>query len=255
MKKFFSGKTEINNEFYHQLGEDWLTAADDPIALLRAVSKIKNSWVLKTIKDQFGESEQKVLDIGCGAGFLSNVVAKNGHRVHGVDMSEESLAVARKYDTTKTVNYLFANAYSLPFENKTFDVVCAMDFLEHVEEPAKVIEEVSRVLRPGGLFFFHTFSKNILAYFVIIKLVEWFLPKTPKNMHVLRLFISPKQLNKMILMANMSTKHMIGIRPEFGKLSFWKSLLNREVHNDFSFTFTKSTLLSYIGFAQKNSNH
>lgn len=251
MEKIPEGKTPVNNDYYHHLGEDWLTANDDPIALLRSESKLKNPWVLETIKKELGDGPKKVLDIGCGAGFLSNAIALDGHEVNGIDMSEESLKVARKYDSTKTARYQFANAYELPFEDNQFDAVCAMDFLEHVEEPERVVAEASRVLKPNGVFFFHTFSKNILAYFVIIKLVEWFLPKTPKHMHILRLFISPKSLDKMNKLAGLKTIHMMGIRPRFEKISFWKSLLKREVHPDFSFKFTKSTLLSYIGYAKK----
>ena len=253
MEKVLSGKTPVNNDYYHHLGEDWFIANDDPIALLRAESKLKNPWVLQTIEKELGKGPKKVLDIGCGAGFLSNAMALNNHQVDGIDMSEESLKIARKYDTTKTANYQYGNAYELPFENDQFDAVCAMDFLEHVEEPDRVIQEASRVLKPNGIFFFHTFSKNILAYLVIIKLVEWFLPKTPKHMHILRLFISPKELNKMNKLAKLHTIHMMGIRPNFGQLSFWKSLFNREVHPEFSFSFTKSTLLSYIGYARKES--
>jgi 2-polyprenyl-6-hydroxyphenyl methylase / 3-demethylubiquinone-9 3-methyltransferase len=251
MEATFSKETKVNNDYYHHLGEDWLTANDDPIALLRAESKIKNPWVLKTISAQLGSGQKDVLDIGCGGGFLSNAMALEGHQVNGIDMSSESLAVAKKSDVTGTANYQSANAYELPFKDESFDVVCAMDFLEHVEDPAKVILEASRVLKPGGVFFFHTFSKNILAYLVIIKLVEWFLPKTPKHLHILRLFISPKALVKMNTLANLETKHMMGIRPEFGKLAFWKSLLKREIDTRFSFTFTSSTMLSYIGFARK----
>lgn len=251
MEKVCSKKTTVNNDYYHHLGEDWLIANDDPIALLRAESKLKNPWVAKTIDEQLGDGKKQILDIGCGGGFLSNALASEGHVVAGIDMSKESLDIAKSSDKTVSVNYQVANAYDLPFDNNSFDVVCAMDFLEHVEDPTRVVAEASRVLKPGGIFFFHTFSKNILAYLVIIKLVEWFLPKTPKNLHILRLFISPKSLDKMNRLANLETKHMMGIRPQIGKISFWKSLFNREVHPDFSFAFTKSTLLSYIGFAQK----
>lgn len=251
MGKTFFKKSKINNEYYHDLGDGWHTDNDDPIALLRAESLLKNPWVQETIVGQLDASPKEILDIGCGAGFLSNFLAKQGHSVHGIDMSVESLEVAKKYDETKSAVYKTANAYELPFPDESFDVVCAMDFLEHVEEPDRVIKEASRVLRPGGVFFFHTFSKNILAYFVIIKLVEWFLPKTPKNLHILRLFISPKQLDKMCLLANIKTTEMLGIRPRIEKLSFWKSLLKREVHPEFRFTFTKSTLLSYIGHGKK----
>ncbi len=244
-------KDQVNNDYYNYLGEDWLTANDDPIALLRAESKLKNPWVIETIKQELGSENKKILDIGCGGGFLSNALARAGHSVDGIDMSSESLAVAKKSDLTKTVNYQIADAYKVPFEDNTFDVVCAMDFLEHVEDPAKVVAEAGRVLKSEGIFFFHTFSKNFLAYLIIIKLVEWFLPKTPKNLHILRLFISPKDLDKMCVLAGLKTNHVMGIRPKFHKAAFWKSIFKREVHPDFSFSFTKSTLLSYIGFSKK----
>lgn len=245
-------RTEVNNDYYHHLGEDWLLADDDPIALLRAESKLKNPWVVKTIEEKLGAGSKKVLDIGCGGGFLSNAIGKAGHEVFGIDMSEESLKIARKYDSTKKITYQYANAYSLPFPDQSFDVVCAMDFLEHVEEPQKVIAEASRVLKPGGIFFFHTFSKNIISYFFVIKMVEWILPKTPKNLHILRLFISPKDLAKMCSNSGLKTRFTVGIKPRFATRSFWSSLFSRKVHPDFSFSFTRSTLLSYIGYAQKD---
>lgn len=245
-------RTEINNDYYHHLGEDWLIANDDPIALLRAESKLKNPWVIKSIEEKLGVGPKKVLDIGCGGGFLSNALGKSGHEVYGIDMSEESLKVAKKHDLTNTVNYQLANAYSLPFPGQSFDVVCAMDFLEHVEDPQKVIAEASRVLKPGGIFFFHTFSKNIISYFFVIKMVEWILPKTPKNLHILRLFISPNDLKKMNLNSGLKTQVCMGIKPKFATRAFWSSLFSRKIHQDFSFSFTRSTLLSYIGYAQKD---
>ena len=72
----------------------------------------------------------------------------------------ESLAVARQFDNTNSVNYDYGNAYELPYNDAHFDAVCCMDFLEHVEKPDRVIAEASRVLRSGGLFFFHTFNRN-----------------------------------------------------------------------------------------------
>ncbi len=248
-----NSREKVNNEFYNHLGENWFLAQDDPIALLRAESKIKNPWVADTILKEFGASPKKILDIGCGAGFLSNYLSGLGHEVFGIDLSEESLKIARKYDATKKVNYQFGDAYKLPFPDKSFDVVCAMDFLEHVEEPHKVILEASRVLKPGGLFYFHTFNRNFLSYILVIKFVEWFLPKTPKNLHILRLFITPKELEKMCELSGLEVNMQFGIRPKFMTKAFWKSLFSREVERDFCFTFTNSTLLSFIGYAKKDS--
>jgi ubiquinone biosynthesis O-methyltransferase len=163
----------VDNSIYETYGDRWYTAYDDPIALLRAESKVKSPWVIEQIRTHFrGKKETAVLDVGCGAGFLSNELGAAGFLVTGVDVSASSLDVAADHDRTGTVKYLCADAYHLPFPDRSFEVVTAMDFLEHIEDPKTVIQEFSRVLKPGGIFIFHTFNRNPLAYLVVIKLVE-----------------------------------------------------------------------------------
>ena len=126
-----------------------------------------------------------------------------------------------------------------------------MDFLEHVEEPDRVIKEFSRVLKPGGLFFFHTFNRNPLAWLIVIKLLEWFIKNTPKNMHVIRLFIKPKELESYCAKAGMSVLSMIGIRPVLSTID-WQMIRTGVVSKNMAFTLTKGTLLSYMGVAKKS---
>jgi len=241
----------VNNAFYNLYGDRWYTAKDDPIALLRAETRVKFPWVLKKLKHLgLHPKETSILDVGCGAGFLANPLAGEGYQVTGIDMSEDSLSVARRFDSTKSVNYMHADAYSLPFPDHSFDVVTAMDFLEHVEDPASVIKELSRVLKPGGIFIFHTFNRNFLAYLVIIKLVEWLVKNTPKNMHILRLFIKPAELLGHCRSAGLKEDELIGIRPKFSKIS-WRDIKYGEVPDTFEFKLTSSLKLSYMGSAIK----
>ena len=149
-------ESRVNNAFYDELGDEWNHRCDHPIALLRAENRVRNPWILQEIGARIG-AQAHVLDIGCGAGLLTNELAAHGHKATGVDLSEPSLEVARRSDKTKSVQYLNANGYALPCADKTFDAVAAMDVLEHVEKPEQLIKEASRVLKPGGLFFFHTF--------------------------------------------------------------------------------------------------
>ena len=145
----------VNNEIYHDLGSRWYEAHDDPVALLRAEAKTKNPWVKQVIHDSFPLHENnllRVLDLGCGAGFLSNDLGNDGYRVTGLDASESSLHIASQYDKAKLVNYVHADAYHLPFADGTFEVVTCMDFLEHMEDPEAVVREAARVLAPKGIF-------------------------------------------------------------------------------------------------------
>lgn len=244
------GSKEVNNAIYDTYGDRWYTAYDDPVALLRAESKTKTPWILERIEKFFPHA--RVLDVGCGAGFLSNELALKGHAVTGIDLSQESLAVAGRHDATHSVRYLAADAYQLPFSDGSFDVVTAMDFLEHVEDPKRVIAEISRVLKPGGLFFFHTFNRNPLAWLVVIKFVEWFVKNTPKHMHVLRLFITPAEAHWYCTMAGLQVHEMTGLKPVLRSFTL-NSFFTGIVPPSLRFELTKSVRLSYLGYASKTA--
>ncbi|HSX26224.1 MAG TPA: methyltransferase domain-containing protein, partial [Chlamydiales bacterium] len=128
----------------------------------------------------------------------------------------------------------------------------AMDVLEHVEDPGLLIAEASRVLKPNGLFFFHTFNRNPLSYLFIIKGVEWFVRNTPKNMHVYPLFIKPDELDDLCQTYSLQITQWRGFKPLFNR-SFFQMLLTRKVPKDFSFHFTKSLLTGYCGIAKKET--
>jgi 2-polyprenyl-6-hydroxyphenyl methylase/3-demethylubiquinone-9 3-methyltransferase len=245
------GSKTVNNDFYDDLQEQWYTASDHPVALLRAENAARTPWVIGEIEKRFAR-KISLLDVGCGAGLLANALAKAGHAVAGVDLSLESLAVAKKRDETRTVRYERANAYSLPFPNASFDAVSAMDVLEHVEEPHLLIAEASRVLKEQGLFFFHTFNRNPLSYLVIIKGVEWFVRNAPKNMHVYPLFIKPSELTAHLNHYDLFVENLIGLRPRLST-PFFRMLITRKVPADFSFRFSKSLATGYCGIAKKKS--
>jgi 2-polyprenyl-6-hydroxyphenyl methylase/3-demethylubiquinone-9 3-methyltransferase len=193
-----------------------------------------------------------VLDIAAGAGFLANELAKAGMQVTGVDLSAESLLVAKAHDPTGTVLYKIADALALPFENASFDVVCLMDFLEHVESPATALAEAARVLKPGGQLFFHTFNRNRLSWLVVIKGVEWFVKNTPARMHVLQLFIKPSELRHQLAMQGLHVREIFGSRPEICSKAFLQLLIHRQVPREFRFVRSSSLLLGYTGVAVKS---
>jgi 2-polyprenyl-6-hydroxyphenyl methylase/3-demethylubiquinone-9 3-methyltransferase len=240
----------VDNSIYETYGERWYTAHDDPIALLRAESKTILPWALEQISHHGGASS--VLDVGCGAGFLTNALAKEKFVVSGLDLSPESLETAQRHDSTGTVRYRSGNAYCLPYSDGSFDVVTSMDFLEHVDNPDLVISEITRVLKPDGLFLFHTFNRNWLAHLVIIKLVEWLVKNTPKDMHVIHLFLKPEEVKKLCVKHGMRPGKFVGIRPSVSSIPF-RSIFSGVVPESLRFKIVRSTKLSYLGSAVKNS--
>jgi 2-polyprenyl-6-hydroxyphenyl methylase/3-demethylubiquinone-9 3-methyltransferase len=240
----------VNNEIYGELGDRWYAAQDDPVALLRAESRLRTGWILDLLQSH-NPAPLAILDVGCGGGFLTNPLAAAGHRVTGLDLAQGAMAVARRHDATGQVRFLAADARRLPFRDGAFQVVCAMDFLEHLSERSVFLAEAARVLRPGGLFLFHTFNRNPLCHLVAIKGVEWVVRNTPKDMHVIELFMKPRELEDLCACHGLQVQVLRGTRPRLLSRSFLKLLCTGRVDDGFQFLFTRSLLMGYCGYARK----
>lgn len=243
----------INNAIYHGLGERWYQAEDDPVALLRAESRWRNPWLVQCLEQEWPgreKSEFKILDVACGGGFLSNYLAKAGYSVTGIDAAEDAISVARNYDQTENVDYQLADAGKLPFESNSFDVVTMMDFLEHVTDPSLPLAEAKRVLRPGGLIFFHTFNRTKIAKWVAIDAVEKFVKNTPKDLHVIDMFIKPRELCDILRNLGFQIEDLFGLRPRIFQWALWRILWTGSVRNDFAFCRSRSLGIGYTGYGR-----
>ena len=241
----------IDNTIYDQLGERWYTADDDPVALLRSESRLRNAWVLAELRAHFGQRPLAVLDVACGAGFLANPMAQAGHAVTGIDLSRDSLAVARRHDPTGSVAYLNMDARALAFADGHFDVVCMMDFLEHLEDRDAVLREAARVLKPGGWFFFHTFNRTPLSWLIAIKGVRWAVRNVPANLHVHHLFLKPAELRLLCDRQQLAIEVIRGLRPRVLTWAFLKMLVTGRVGAQFQFEYTRSQRIGYCGRARR----
>ena len=250
VERYNVGRDLTDRRKYQELGERWYRSSDDPIALLRSQNKLTTPWILAEIRKYIGYHAE-ILDVGCGAGFFSNEAAKAGYKVTGLDIAEGALEVAESHDSTKSVRYVYGDAYDIPFSRESFDVVMAMDVFEHVSDPQKIIYEASRVLRPGGLFFFHTFNRNPWSYLFVIKGMQWFIKNTTEDTHVYSLFRKPEEVEEWISNAGMDVQTLRGTVPSIFQRAFWKMLFTREVPEELKFHWTKSTSSSYLGYAKK----
>jgi 2-polyprenyl-6-hydroxyphenyl methylase/3-demethylubiquinone-9 3-methyltransferase len=243
----------INNAVYDELGERWYSARDNPVALLRAESRLRTAWVLDKLRARFGDRSLAILDVACGGGLLANPLAQAGHAVTGIDLSQGSLDVARRHDTTGSVSYLAQDARMLAFPDGRFEVVCMMDFLEHIEDRDAVLDEAARVLEPGGWLFFHTFNRTPLSWLLAIKGVEWAVKNTPRRMHVYNLFLKPSELTELCARHHLAIEEIRGVRPRVFTWAFLKLLVTASVSDDFQFEFTRSLRVGYSGRARKTA--
>jgi 2-polyprenyl-6-hydroxyphenyl methylase/3-demethylubiquinone-9 3-methyltransferase len=182
-----------------------------------------------------------VLDLGCGGGFMSDALAQRGARVIGVDPSAEAIKAARHHPKVRDFNidYRIGVGERLDLESNSVDVVVCVDVLEHVTSVPNTLDEIARVLRPGGKFVFDTINRNVLSRFLVITMAENVLGLFPRDAHDPRLFIQPSEL-----------EHELSTR-EFENISF-SGLGPTGLNNKLDFTFGRvpTTLVQFMGAAQ-----
>jgi 2-polyprenyl-6-hydroxyphenyl methylase/3-demethylubiquinone-9 3-methyltransferase len=141
--------------------------------------------------------DQRVIDVGCGGGILTESLAARGARVTGIDIAAKALSVARLHllESGLQAEYEEATAESFASQHPgEFDVLACMELLEHVPEPASVIEACARLLRPGGQAFFSTLNRTPASFALAIVGAEHVAGLIPRGTHEYARFIRPSEL-------------------------------------------------------------
>ena len=139
-----------------------------------------------------------VLDVGCGGGILADAMARKGATVLGIDLAPKSLKVAQLHALeagTNGVEYREVSAETLATEQPaTFDVVTCMEMLEHVPDPASIVDACAKLVKPGGWVFFSTINRNAKAFMFAIVGGEYLLNLLPRGTHEFARLIKPSEL-------------------------------------------------------------
>jgi len=157
---------------------------------------------------------KKVIDVGCGGGLLSEGMARLEAQVTGIDMGEAPLTVARlhQHETGVEVDYQRSTAEQMAEQYpQYFDVCTCLEMLEHVPDPASVIEACAKLVKPGGQLFFSTINRNPKSYLFAIIGAEYVLRMLPKGTHDFRKFIRPSELERWARAAGLVLKELTGM--------------------------------------------
>ncbi len=185
----------------------------DPESEFRTLHQI-NPLRLDFINERAPLEGKKVLDMGCGGGILSESMATRGARVTGIDMGEKPLAVAKLHlkESGLEVDYRQTTAEALAIEEpESFDIITCMEMVEHVPNPASVINACSRLVRPGGELFFSTINRTPKAWLFAIIGAEYLLNILPKGTHSYEKFIRPSELERWARESGLVTKEITGM--------------------------------------------
>jgi 2-polyprenyl-6-hydroxyphenyl methylase/3-demethylubiquinone-9 3-methyltransferase len=256
----------IDNDIYNRIPATWWNE-DGFMAILRtAINPPRFAYFQRRLAQQWpgGSKGLTVLDVGCGGGYLSEQFAAIGCAVTGIDQSLPTLAAAREHAaaTGLAIDYREASADALPFAAASFDVVCCCDVLEHVDDVSAVIAEISRVLKPGGIFFFDTINRTLRSRVLAIKLAQdWPLVRfMPRDVHVFEKFIRPDELAVQLNRHGLGHHAFAGLSPLVNPLRLalpflrhkLGSLTYAELGERLRFGETRDLSVSYMGYALRS---
>lgn len=161
---------------------------------LHALNPLRLRW----IDEHASLTGKRVVDIGCGGGILTDAMARKQADVLGIDLATKSLRVAQLHALeagTPNVRYREISAEDLASEHKAgFDIVTCMEMLEHVPDPASVVNACAQLVRPDGWVFFSTIHRNAKAFATAIVAAEYLLRMLPRGTHEYARMIKPSEL-------------------------------------------------------------
>ena len=227
--------TTSDPDLYDRHGPGWW---DGSTRWLRQLSKLVPARMAlfdPMVGDWLG---LEVLDLGCGGGFMAEALALRGASVTGVDPSDPALVAARRHaaKVALVIDYRQGSGERVPVADGAMDVVVCVDVLEHVEDLERVLDEVGRVLRPGGLFLFDTINRTRLASFVMITMAERVLRILPPGTHDPGRFIAPDALRRGLFVRGFTAPPFLGFGPR-----------GIDLRGDFAFGRVPTMAVSYLG--------
>ena len=183
-------------ERFERLGASWW----DPRGPMRPLHQI-NPLRLRFVEDQLASAHEgldglRVLDIGCGGGLFSEALAAAGATVTGIDPSPGVIGVARAHaaESGLDIDYRDETAEALAATGAQFDVVCAMEVIEHVVDMPAFLATAGRMVRPGGWLFAATLNRTLKSFALAIVGAEYVLRWVPQGTHQWEKFVTPAEL-------------------------------------------------------------
>ncbi|NOS89800.1 MAG: bifunctional 2-polyprenyl-6-hydroxyphenol methylase/3-demethylubiquinol 3-O-methyltransferase UbiG [Methylococcaceae bacterium] len=207
-----TAKDNVHPHEIHKFGsmaERWW----DPEGEFKTLHDI-NPLRLQFIQQYAAVAGQRIVDVGCGGGILTEGLARLGAEAMGIDLSEDLIDIADLHglETGVSADYQKISAEDLAEQQAgSFDHVTCMEMLEHVPDPGAIIAACAKMVKPGGKVFFSTLNRKPKAYLLAILAAEHVLQMLPKGTHEYKTFIKPSELCQSARSVGLELEGMVGI--------------------------------------------
>jgi 2-polyprenyl-6-hydroxyphenyl methylase/3-demethylubiquinone-9 3-methyltransferase len=188
---------------FERLAAEWWSA-DGQFRPLHKLNPLRLGYVRDRAAAHFGRDIRRprplaglrLLDVGCGGGLLCEPLTRLGAEVTGIDPSQTNIGVARRHAETSglAVDYRATTAEALAAAGETFDVVLAMEVVEHVADRDAFVAACGALLKPGGLLVLATINRTPKAYALVILGAERVLRWLPRGTHRYEMLVRPAEL-------------------------------------------------------------
>lgn len=192
---------------FDALAEQWW-APDGPMAPLHAMNPLRVAWIAQRLRRQFPAGlPAEMLDVGCGAGLLTEALARAGYPILGLDAAPAAIAAAEAHAMGQDLplHYRADRLESLIAEGRSFPAVTALEVIEHVPDPQAFLALLASVLAPGGLLFVSTLNRTLRSLMTAKIGAEYIARLLPPGTHDWRRFIAPRMLGTMAGAAGLRT--------------------------------------------------
>ncbi|NDE90311.1 MAG: bifunctional 2-polyprenyl-6-hydroxyphenol methylase/3-demethylubiquinol 3-O-methyltransferase UbiG [Alphaproteobacteria bacterium] len=213
------GKTVKAEEIsrFSALSDEWWNTAG-PMAPLHKLNPVRLDYIKRKIAAHFKALKNlNIVDIGCAAGLVSENLATWGAdkkiNVTGIDASEQLITAAQHHaqQSNVAVTYRHADVDTLVTAKEKYDVVLALEIIEHVDEQAHFVRQAAKLLDKNGLMIVSTLNRSPKGFLLGIVGAEYILRWLPRGTHDWRQFVKPSELSRWLSDAGLNTDEIVGL--------------------------------------------
>ncbi|MCK6262134.1 bifunctional 2-polyprenyl-6-hydroxyphenol methylase/3-demethylubiquinol 3-O-methyltransferase UbiG [Vibrio sp. ZSDE26] len=202
---------------FDELAHEWRNPKGKFASVL-AFNQVRLQYITTEITHQYGSKKIRILDVGCGAGLLTQPLAEAGHEVLGIDASQVNISVANHHGKhLPNLHYRHALSDALVADTRNnlltaFDLVINTEVLEHVPNPRLLLEECCALVAPLGILIIATLNRTWQSYLIGIIGAEYILRALPVGTHSWKSFVTPSEVEQAICPLGFKVNQIEGMR-------------------------------------------